>query len=450
MEQYTQIPPLPQIVREFVAEQPGVARVLLALSGGLDSSVLLHATAQAQLPQPLLAIHVNHGISPRAADWQSHCEALCSALGVSLVCEAVTVTRAGEGLEQAARMARYHAIEKHLRPGDLVLMAHHQMDQVETFFLRLARGAGSSGLAAMAQIRKWGPALLARPFLILDRGTLRTYAERCGLRWIEDESNTDDAFDRNYLRLEILPRMQRRWPAFAAQVVRTASLCRESEQLLADYATQDLQQCEPRLERLGVSVMAAPLLKWAAPRRHWVIRHWLQQLGYRSPAQKQLRQLQSLLCAALDQSPLLDWGDCEMRRFGDRVYCLPAGWRRALFKPMTTILTADTQRDLGDGFRLRTSVGQPGLAPGQYNLLPRCSLPELKRGHPATRHHSQTIKKLLQEFGLEPWLRDRVPLVMADDQLVAVADLWVERDFIQRDSESLRLNWMWSGAGPVD
>lgn len=450
MEQYTQIPPLSQIVREFVAEQPGVARVLVALSGGLDSSVLLHAAAQAYLSQPLLAIHVNHGISPHAAEWQLHCENLCSSLGVPFVCEAVTVTREGEGLEQAAREARYRAIEKHLRLGDLVLMAHHQMDQVETFFLRLARGAGNSGLAAMAQLRKWGPALLGRPFLILGRESLRAYAEHCGLSWIEDESNTDDAFDRNYLRLEILPRMQQRWPAFAAQVVRTAALCRESEQLLVEYARQDLQRCEPRRERVGVSIWVAPLLEWTAPRRHGVIRHWLQALGYRCPAQKQLLQLQSLLCAARDQNPLLDWGDCEVRRFGDRVYCLPAGWHCALFQPVTTLLNADTQCDLGDGFLLGAKVGQPGLAPGKYDLLPRSSLPDLKRGHPATRHHSQTIKRLLQEFCVEPWLRDRLPLVMRGDQLVAVADLWVERDFVQRDSQSLQLSWMCSGNGPVD
>jgi tRNA(Ile)-lysidine synthase len=450
MEQYTQIPPLAQIVREHVAAQPGVARVLLALSGGLDSTALLHATVAAQLPQPLLAVHVNHGLSPNASEWQRHCEALCHSLGVAMVSEAVTVAREGEGLEQAARAARYQAIEKHLRLGDLVLMAHHQMDQVETFFLRLARGAGTSGLAAMAQVRDWGPARLGRPFLGLSRDHLHAYAQHHGLRWIEDESNADEGFDRNYLRAQILPLMQQRWPALPAQVVRAAELCRESDQLLADYAAQDLQTCQPRRERVGVSLLAAPLLEWSTPRRHWVMRHWLLSLDFRSPAQKQLAQLQSLLTAARDQNPLLDWGDCELRRFGDRVYCLPTGWNSLLSGSVTTDLTADMSVDLQDGFQLQTSIGQPGLAPGHYTLLPRSACPPIKRGHPFQRHHSQTLKNLLQEFRLEPWLRDRVPLVMVGDQLVGVADLWVERDFIRCDSESLQLTWRWSGARRFD
>lgn len=450
MEQYTQIPPLPQTVRTFVAEQSGVSRVLIAFSGGLDSCVLLHAAVEARLAQPLVAIHVNHGLSPCASEWQEHCANFCRSVGVTFIGESVTVTRLGEGLEQAARAARYRAIEKHLRPGDLVLMAHHEMDQAETFLLRLARGAGTSGLGAMAQLRDWGSARLGRPFLALSRDSLRVYAECCALRWIEDESNIDESFDRNYLRHQVLPLMQQRWPAFPAQVVRAAELQRESEQLLADYAEEDLRTCLPRSERVGASLLAAPLLKWTASRRHLVMRYWLRVQGFRHPSQKRMLQLQYLLEAAQDRSPLLDWSDCELRRFGDRVYCLPAGWNQSLLGPVTTDLTAGASLDLQDGFRLHAVAGQPGLAPRTYSLLPRATCPHIKRGHPVERHHSQTLKNLLQEFRLEPWLRDRVPLIMAGDQLAAVADLWIERDFIQDDSQGLQLSWNCSPAGGVD
>lgn len=450
VEQYNQISHLPQMVADFVAGQPGVARVLLALSGGLDSTVLVHAAARARLTQPLLALHVNHGLSANAGSWQQHCEALCRSLEIPLICEAVKVERAGEGLEQAARAARYKAIEKHLRPGDWVLMAHHQMDQVETFFLRLARGSGPAGLGAMAQVRAWGPAHLGRPFLTLDRRQLLAYAQAHGLSWVEDESNQDTAYDRNFLRSQILPLMQQRWPALPAQVVRAADLCRESEDLLAAYAAQDLQICRPQRERLGESLLAEPLLEWPAPRRHLVIRHWLQTMGFRSPGQVQLAQLHSLLTAAADRNPLLDWGDCELRRFGERIYCLPAGWNRELFDPVNKVLTGGERWDLGDGFRMDVSAGEHGLMPGEYRLVPRCACPEIKRGHPASRQHSQTMKNLLQEYRLEPWLRDRVPLLMAGDQLAAVGDLWVERGFFQSDTQGLRLNWKWTGAQCFD
>lgn len=431
----------------MVASQPAVTRVLLALSGGLDSSVLLHAAAAARLPQPLLAIHVNHSLSPAAGYWQAHCESLCRSLGLPLICETVVVTPEGEGLEQAARRARYQAMERHLRAGDLLLMAHHQADQVETFFLRLARGAGPSGLAAMAEVRHWGPARLGRPFLNCDRDAMQAYAQAHGLSWIQDESNADERFDRNYLRLQVLPQLQRRWPGLPAQVARATDLCRESAQLLDEYAALDLHTCAPRPERVGCSLLAGPLLGWSEPRRHWVMRHWLALQGYRAPARKRLVQLTDLLAAARDQNPLLDWGDCELRRFGDRVYCLPGGWNRPVFTPRDVELSGDSCVDLTDGTWLQTLSGQPGLAPGHYRVLPRCAAPALKRGHPFLRQHSQTLKNLLQEFHLEPWLRDRVPLVLAGDQLAAVADLWVEKAFVRRDAPALQLRWEWSDAG---
>jgi tRNA(Ile)-lysidine synthase len=419
--------------------------VLIALSGGLDSSVLLHAAASAQLPQPLLSIHINHGLSPNAGNWQQHCEVLCRSMALPFICESVTVVPDGTGLEQAARAARYRAFEQHLRPGDLVLMAHHRTDQVETFFLRLVRGAGPSGLAAMSELRDWGPARLGRPFLGLDRDSLLAYARFHELSWIQDESNADERFDRNYLRLRVLPELQLRWPGFSARVTRASELCRETVQLLEEYAAQDLKECEPRLERVGASLLADPLRRWSEPRRHSVVRHWLQMRGFRNPAQKQLAQLTHLLAAAADQNPLLDWGDCEMRRFDDRVYCLPRGWNRTLFHPRNAELAANICLDLADGTCLQTSIGQPGLASGHYRVLPRSAVPSLKRGHPSQRHRSQTLKNLLQEFRLEPWLRDRVPLVMSGDQLVGVADLWVEEAFICRGADALQLRWEWCG-----
>lgn len=415
---------LPQLIRQFVGDLPDVQRVVLAVSGGVDSMVLLDATVQAQLALPMLVVHVNHQLSPHAATWQAQVRNRCASLGVECVTLAVEVKVAGSGLEEAARQARYQAIEQHLRSGDLVLMAHHRQDQLETFFLRLARGAGVRGLAGMAPLRELGPARLGRPFVAVDRSTIEDYARAQGLSWVEDESNSRDHFDRNYLRINVLPLLQQRWPELPAQVGQAMERLRESDDLLAGFADGDLQQCHPRPERLGVSLETAPLLSWSPPRRYNLLRHWLARQGYRAPSRKRLEELDSLLAARQDQNPLLNWGDCELRRYRGRVYCLPGEWQRP--SPAPQICSTQADVELG-GNRIQWTNASPGLPAGDYRVVMRDRAPDIYRAHPAGRGHSQSLKKLLQEYGLEPWLRDRVPLVLQGDRLVAVADLWVEK-----------------------
>lgn len=424
MDQYTQMMSVPQLIHRFVHDLEGVERLVLAVSGGLDSMALLHGTVEAQLSQPLLVIYVNHQLSPHAASWQAHVCRSCAELGVEFAAVAVQVRSDGTGVEEAARQARYQAIERHLRPGDLVLMAHHRQDQMETFFLRLARGAGARGLAGMAPLREWGPARLGRPLLSVDRKTLEAYAQRKGFKWVEDESNASERFDRNFLRLKVVPELQQRWPQLPRQMAQTMGLLRETDELLNEFAAEDLQACKPRQERLGVSLEMAPLLRWSPQRGYNLMRHWLALQGYRSPSHKRLEQLYSLLQAQQDQSPLLHWGDCELRRYRDRLYCLPAGWQQPLLTPQAGI--APEALDLGDS-RLAWKPASPGLPPGPYRVVARAQAGEIKRAHPLGRTHSQTLKKLLQEYELEPWLRERVPFILQGDRLVAVGDLWIEK-----------------------
>lgn len=445
VDQYTQMSPLSQLVHRFVSDLAGVQRVLVAVSGGLDSTVLLHAVASARLPMPLLVVHVNHQLSVNAELWQQHVERVCAQLNVPYACERVSVEAHGEGLEQAARTARYQAIGRHILRDDLVLMAHHQMDQVETFLLRLARGAGVTGLGAMVPVRQWGDARLGRPFLRLTRDQLLTYARQNRLTWVEDESNTSEVYDRNYLRSQVLPQMQQRWPSFAPQVAKAADLLRDGDRLLNEYAAQDLQQCEPREERVGRSIFAGALRGWSEARRNLVLRYWLTLQNYSPPSQKQMAELVRLLDAADDQNPLLNWGDCELRRFRGRIYCLPKNWEWRGFDATACELRAGHTITLACGLELQPVSRQTGFAPGTYALVPRSGLPDLKRAHPATRHHSQSVKKLLQEYGLEPWLRDRLPLVVAGEQLVAVADLWVEKAFVSDRVDAIFLRWLPAG-----
>lgn len=416
---------LPQLVRGFVALTPQVRRVVLAVSGGLDSIALLHATVQAELELPLLAIHINHQLSPNANNWQDFVMRECASLGVELVCIKVEVNPAGVGVEEAARSARYAAIESQLQVGDLVLMAHHQLDQVETFFLRLARGAGVKGLAGMAALRPWGAATLGRPFIEVGREEIEQFARSLGLSWVEDESNASEKYDRNFLRLSILPNLQKRWPELPARVQQTSQLLRESDELLGEYAEQDLSSCSPRTERVGCSIEFKLLMCWSHARRRNLLRHWLTKQGYRLPSLKRLDEFESVLNARQDQSPLLNLGDCEIRRYRERIYCLPAHWDRAIFQEVQTVST-NKPYPLSDGSEIVWQAAQWGLPSGNYRIMPRYAASHIQRAHPKGRQHSQSLKKLLQEYALEPWLRERVPLVFDGERLVAVADLWVE------------------------
>ncbi len=440
---------LAEVIQQFAGPAGRFQRVVIGFSGGLDSTALLCAAAHAQLPQTLLAVHVNHGLSPHADQWQAHCERLCQKLGVSLTCVRVQVEVQGQGLEQAARQARLRALEAQLLAGDLLLTAHHQQDQAETLLLRLARGAGLEGLAAIRPLRRMGPATLGRPFLTLDKALLRQYLQAQQISWVEDESNAEQRFDRNYLRHSVLPGLLSRWPGFIKSSARCAELLAESGDLLLRYAQADLASLERRPERLGESVLWRPLLAFDAPRRHHVLRCWLQSLGYRAPPRRRLQEAEALLRSAADREPQLHCGDCLLRRYQDRLYCLPAAVTLSAAGPGELCWDMQQPLMLKHGFSLRAEPASSGLRADRVYQVRFREGP--LRAQPYGRPHSQTLKKLLQERALEPWLRPHVPLLFAGDQLVAVGDLWVEQAaWVEGGGPAVQLVWRQASALPAD
>ncbi|NNG62887.1 tRNA lysidine(34) synthetase TilS, partial [Pseudomonas fragi] len=252
----------------------------VALSGGLDSTVLLHVLAQLRqtrsLP-PLSAIHVHHGLQAAADEWPAHCQALCNALGVPLQVVHVHV-QAGASLERAAREARYQAFVTLTRAQEVLLTGQHRDDQAETLLFRLLRGAGVSGLAAMPRQRRLGEGNLCRPLLDVSRTDLEAYAREHSLGWIEDPSNQQTDFSRNYLRHEIFPLLTRRWPQAAASMARSAAHCAEAQGLLDDLARQDLQAAGAvsEFDWLGLpSLELAPITCLSPARQRNALRYWL-------------------------------------------------------------------------------------------------------------------------------------------------------------------------------
>ena len=314
----------PEGITAFLDTLSGSRRYLVAYSGGMDSHVLLHLLAclGRETGYEVRAVHVNHNIHPRSRDWARHCREACRALGVELEVLEVDASKPGkESPENWAREKRYGALERTLVADEILLTAHHQDDQLETLLLRLLRGAGVLGLAAMRPVREFGKGLHARPLLQYSRAELLDYAERHGLKWIEDPSNTDTQLDRNYLRHEVLPALKHRWPAAASPVSRTIQACAEAQELLDDLARQDLQRCatdEPDV------LLVDQVQQLSGARQKNLIRYWSRILDLPPPNSRHLSHIISdVLQARPDATPQVNWKGATLQRQRNYLYFSP-------------------------------------------------------------------------------------------------------------------------------
>jgi len=413
------------------------APLLVGLSGGLDSTVLLHALAQDPLARThgLRAAHVHHGLQPAADEWATRCAAFCDSLGVALTVVEVEVDLgSGEGLEAAARKARYAAFESVLGEGETLVTAHHRDDQAETFLLRALRGSGPDGLAAMRPWRIFATGLHWRPLLQTPRAELLAYANRHGLAWLEDPSNEDLRHDRNFLRQRIFPLLRERWPQADAAFMRSAVLSADAVELLQVEDARALAMART-VDPHALSVTA--LLEIPATRRARVLRRWVEELGLPPLPGEGVAQLENdLLPARADARARFEWRDGVIERWRDLLHAqwqrepLPAEWN-AEWNGREPILLPG-----GDRLRLQGAESFPSpLRVFARQGGERIALPG--------RAHSHTLKNLLQELGVPPWEREALPLLCnGAGELVAVADLAYSAGFDAWLRESgARLHW---------
>lgn len=400
----------------------------VGFSGGLDSTVLLHALAQLNLPVALRALHINHQISPNADAWQAQCARLCAELNIPFIAQKVQVKNTGKGIEDAAREARYRVFEHHVGSDDYLFTAHHSNDQAETLLLRLMRGTGPRGLAGIASERELrGGGKLIRPLLHFSRADLEAYAHAHQLRWSDDESNQDDHYDRNFLRNRVMPLLHNRWPAFMRKWQQTAELCAQQEHLLDEFAQQDFVRATPRAERIGQSMDLVWLKSLSVARRQHLLRYWLRQLKCELPETAHWQQLEiQLLNAREDAAIKITWNKHSLQPYQERLFLLPGEL------PVMELQLVETIAANIEAKYLRADL--PDLYIRYRTGGERCK--------PAGRRHSQLLKKLLQEYQLEPWLRDLVPLLYSKENLVAVGDLWVCDGYVAQVGEpALQLVW---------
>lgn len=419
----------PELLEAHLAELENQAarpsRYVIAFSGGLDSTALAHALSCAKAGVPIVAIHIDHGLHADSQRWSDHCEAFATSLGIAYRSRKVSVQlESGKGPEASAREARYTALHAELGPDDWLLSAHHREDQAETLLLNLVRGSGPAGIAGIGAIRRFGPGWLARPLLHTDRASLRDYAERNKLDWIEDPSNTDRRFDRNFLRHDILPRLQSRWPDIASRLQRSATHAGEAATLLADLGAIDLEALGGHPERLPVD----GLLAMTPGRQRNLLRYSLRLLGLSTPTALQLeRILGEVLPAREDAQPHVSWPGASVRRYRNGLYLLPEALASV---PVSKPIQAEkVSLGAGLGVLYFDPDARFGLSP---ELFERGLRLDIRQGgeeiQPYGQGHTRKLKKLLQEEGVVPWMRDRLPLVYSGERLVAVADLWIAAD----------------------
>ena len=379
------------------------ARWIVAFSGGIDSTVLLHALATSNSEIPLLAMHIDHGMQTESESWDSHCKNVAAELNVDYLSRKVIVSDVNEnGPEAAARQARYAALLNAVQDRDCLLSGHHENDQAET--------------------------LLLRPLLGIPLQEITAYANEHNLSWIDDPSNVDTRFDRNFLRSEIVPKLAARWPAVSNRLRRSAELVGEASELLNELAEIDLEACGSR-DRLDIAAVTG--LSHARQRN--LLRRAVRLCGLPPPPATRLYQIiNELIPAREDGQPLVAWSGAEVRRYRGQLYIMAE-------LSQTHELSSGKLQVRGDHLALGpglgsialTKIGAGGIDPvlvdSGLSIRFRHGGEEIRiDGEGATRK----LKKLLQEAGVLPWMRDRIPLVFAGETLVAIGDLWVSADHV--------------------
>jgi tRNA(Ile)-lysidine synthase len=424
---------------------PAGSTILLGLSGGVDSVVLLHLLHQLapQYSWRLSALHVHHGISSHADTWAAFCADLCARYEIPFQLEQVDIAPLREhGIEAAARKLRHAVLDR--QPVDFIALAHHQDDQAETLLLQLLRGAGLRGASAMPVIRQRAdhPTQL-RPLLNVARSELLAYAQQHALQWVEDESNADDAYPRNFLRHRVLPQLEQRFPAYRETLARSARHFAEASELLDQLAQQDAQDA---LQNGTLEV--ARLQALSQSRAKNLLRYFLHSLGAPMPQAVQLDGMLQQLCGARQGAAVqLVFGDWQLRRYQGKAYALPM-----LPEPDENFCA----EWLGDVALELPELGgtlyfEPVIGHGLSLEKLRQATVTVRLRHGAEHIHldnnrpTRTLKNLLQEQGIPPWQRDMLPLLFCGEALVAIPGIGVECAY-QAAAEEAGVELKWSAS----
>ncbi|WP_045094964.1 tRNA lysidine(34) synthetase TilS [Legionella fallonii] len=428
------------LTSEWIERLGQFTKLIVGFSGGLDSTVLLHVlSSHTLLRHRLTAIHIHHGISVNAEYWQRHCEQFCRNLNIPFFARTVQFDRSAN-IEEGARVARYAVFTSLLSANDCLLLGHHMDDQAETVLLQLFRGAGVDGLAAMTECGELGLGTMARPFLAYTRTHLEEYAKSHGLEWIDDESNQEIKYSRNYLRHEIMPLLMKKWPGVIGNIARTAAHCQQAKANLDALAEYDSQGIALANNSLSIT----PLKKLSFERVTNILRVWLKKNQVQMPSTLTFQRLiHEVIFANSDASPEVSWENIIVRRYQQCLYINqreleshPKNTRFSRDEPCNkSIIWSDFPQPLllaELNICLIAKQTKQGLViPERANIIV-----QFRQGGEQIRLHGQTkqLKKLFQEWAVPPWQRDTIPLIYINDQLAVVVGYAVSDAFYSKSA----------------
>ena len=414
------------------------ARYVVGYSGGIDSTVLLHAINKMTEHIPVVAVHINHQLIPQAAEWEKHCRKFSESISVEFLSRKVIIDmNSGYGLEAASRKGRYDSFKQLIRKNDYLLTAHNQDDQVETVLLNIFRGCGLRGIRGIPASRKFFEGRLVRPLLRVSRNEISEYAKKYKLNWIEDPSNQYQKYDRNFLRHKILAQLKTRWPAVNNNVRKTSELASEINAELKEIAFIDAPLFYKNNQ---LDIQAIKNLSPA--RQKNILRYALLSLGFPLPSSIKLNQIiNEVINARVDRQPLVQWSNVQVRRYRKKIYFLSE-----YFQPkdnnIEKIYLNGPNWQLGKGLGSlsleKSDIGiKRSIAKEGFNVTFRAGGEKIK---PLGSGYSRKVKKLFQEAAVVPWMRENIPLLFYEGNLVAVADMWLDKSYATDNGYIIRWN----------
>ena len=417
---------------------PAVNAYIVGFSGGADSTALLHAlnAVRDQLNTPVSAVHVNHGLHDHADLWQEECESFCQRSNIQLECLRINPGRSsGKGLEAEARHLRYQAISTLIKPGACLLTAHHADDQAETLLLNLMRGSGVDGLSAMPESRPFGNGLLQRPLLGFQNKALRDYLQENNIEWSEDPSNQHLDHDRNFIRHEIIPLLEKRWPEVSKRLLLTRKAMTDARHLLEAVADEYLEQnlVHPRILQITADPCTDPELF------KLVVRRWMKQAGTPSiPAYRLESFCEQVRQPGRNHNEAVNWDGWVLHLYKQQLWLQ----EDRVLRPCPTVKwqATDTPAELGDDVGQIALQGPVSAKPdGRLIICCRSGTDETTIYQ---QGHHKSLKNLFQTANIPPWLRDCIPLCTLDGNLVAIGDWCIDEHFASWMSENnARLSW---------
>lgn len=431
--------------------QEQYSNLVVAYSGGVDSQVLLDALVSLQSSLSLSNIqicHIHHGISEHANDWLSFAKSQAEKYQVDFLYKKVNLANSEQGgIEAKARELRYQALNELTDENSLILTGHHLDDQAETFLLAAKRGAGVTGLAAMSKQQSLYGRNVARPLLSITREEILAYAKNTKLDWVEDDSNQDSKYDRNFLRNHILNDLKARWPSINQTLARSAAFCGEAQDLLDELAETDFEHVALAADTLSVDILS----ELSQKRRKNLLRYFIYQHQNSAPSSAQLEQLLAQLKAEQDKMPEIKVGSHWLRRFHDqliitREFSDISKWSASVDLSQESVLELSLPDGLGKLVFEKVHQADT-LADELVFSLPNRPL-TIQFSHnnpkvlPSYRQHSRPLKKVFQELAIAPWQRKRIPMIFIDDQLVCICGHFVCKDYLPtKDVILCKLKW---------